>query len=183
MGLGGNKLRNLEFLVGDAIAQGADTLVTSGRRWSNYCRLTAAAAARVGLGCPPRRDRPADRPPGPGRRLMEAYGATVHVTSGGELAEREALVASVVDDLRRQGRSPYLVGVGGSSELGAIGHVLAGIELAEQAVAEGIRPGVVVLPSATGGTRPAFWSGWRRRESTPESSAWPWRAPPTSCGR
>src|SRR6476661_3399499 len=50
LAFGGNKLRNLEFLVGAALADGADTLVTSGRRWSNHCRLTAAAGARAGLG-------------------------------------------------------------------------------------------------------------------------------------
>jgi 1-aminocyclopropane-1-carboxylate deaminase/D-cysteine desulfhydrase-like pyridoxal-dependent ACC family enzyme len=49
LAFGGNKLRNLEFLVGAALAEGADTLVTSGRRWSNHCRLTAAAGARAGL--------------------------------------------------------------------------------------------------------------------------------------
>src|SRR6266567_2259867 len=49
LAFGGNKLRNLEFLVGAAIAEGADTLVTAGRRWSNHCRLTAAAGAKVGL--------------------------------------------------------------------------------------------------------------------------------------
>src|SRR3954469_19123194 len=49
LAFGGNKLRNLEFLVGAAMAEGADTLVTSGRRWSNHCRLTAAAGARAGL--------------------------------------------------------------------------------------------------------------------------------------
>ena len=49
LAFGGNKLRNLEFLVGAALADGADTLVTSGRRWSNHCRLTAAAGAKAGL--------------------------------------------------------------------------------------------------------------------------------------
>ena len=49
LAFGGNKLRNLEFLVGEALAEGADTLVTSGRRWSNHCRLTAAAGAKAGL--------------------------------------------------------------------------------------------------------------------------------------
>src|SRR6188474_3822758 len=47
LAFGGNKLRNLEFLVGAALADGADTLVTSGRRWSNHCRLTAAAGAKA----------------------------------------------------------------------------------------------------------------------------------------
>ena len=49
LAFGGNKLRNLEFLIGAALADGADTLITSGRRWSNHCRLTAAAGAHAGL--------------------------------------------------------------------------------------------------------------------------------------
>ena len=49
LAFGGNKLRNLEYLIGAALAEGADTLVTSGRRWSNHCRLTAAAGTRAGL--------------------------------------------------------------------------------------------------------------------------------------
>src|SRR5688500_5639346 len=50
LAFGGNKLRNLEFLVGAALADRSDTMVTSGRRWSNHCRLTAAAGAKAGVG-------------------------------------------------------------------------------------------------------------------------------------
>src|SRR6266516_7487329 len=81
LAFGGNKLRNLEFLVGAALAEGADCLITSGRRWSNHCRLTAAAGAKAGLavhlvltGPPP----PAGEE-GPNQRLDEMFGATVHV--------------------------------------------------------------------------------------------------------
>src|SRR6185369_4315293 len=78
LAFGGNKLRNLEFLVGAALANGADTLVTSGRRWSNHCRLTAAAGAKAGLAVhlvltgPP----PAAGAEGPNQRLDELLGAT-----------------------------------------------------------------------------------------------------------
>src|SRR5215510_8596459 len=76
LAFGGNKLRNLEFLVGSALAEDADTLITSGRRWSNHARLTAAVGARLGLDVhlvlsgPP-----ADNP---ARRLDELLGAVVH---------------------------------------------------------------------------------------------------------
>src|SRR6478609_11347290 len=78
LAFGGNKLRNLEFLVGEALAEGADTLITSGRRWSNHARLTAAAGARAGLAVhlvltgPPR---PAGEE-GPNQVLDELLGAT-----------------------------------------------------------------------------------------------------------
>src|SRR4249919_2907783 len=76
LAFGGNKLRNLEFLVGAALADGADTLVTSGRRWSNHCRLAAAAGARAGLEVHLVLSGPQVEPPGPGVRLAEAFGAT-----------------------------------------------------------------------------------------------------------
>src|SRR6185369_15207352 len=71
LAFGGNKLRNLQFLVGAALADGADTLVTSGRRWSNHCRLTAAAGARAGLDVHLVLSGPPVDPPGANQRLDE----------------------------------------------------------------------------------------------------------------
>src|SRR4029079_7192438 len=81
LAFGGNKLRNLEFLVGAALAEGADTLVTSGRRWSNHCRLTAAAGAKAGLDVHVVLTGPPVEPPGANQRLDELLGATVHVAA------------------------------------------------------------------------------------------------------
>jgi 1-aminocyclopropane-1-carboxylate deaminase/D-cysteine desulfhydrase-like pyridoxal-dependent ACC family enzyme len=153
IGLGGNKLRNLEFLVGAALAEGADTLVTSGRRWSNHARLTAAAGARAGLAVHLVLSGPPTTPPSPGVRLDERFGAVVHLATTDARAEREALVASVVSALLAGGARPYVVGVGGSGSLGATGQVLAGRELFAQAADAGTRIDRIVLPSATGGTQ------------------------------
>ncbi len=150
---GGNKLRNLEFLVGAALADGADTLVTSGRRWSNHCRLTAAAGAIAGLDVHLVLSGPQVEPPGPGIRLAELLGATVHRLAKADRAERDAAVERVAGELRAAGRRPAVIGVGGSGPVGAVGQVLAGLELAEQARDAGVAPDVVVLPSATGGTQ------------------------------
>jgi len=161
LAFGGNKLRNLEFLVGAALAEGADTLVTSGRRWSNHCRLTAAAGARAGLDVhlvltgPPRQ--PGQE--GPSQVLDELLGATVHVTTGEDRAERAARVEAVVAELRANGRRPYSIGVGGTGPVGAAGQVLAGLELAGQLSAQGIGGAAVVLPSATGGTQAGLLTG------------------------
>jgi 1-aminocyclopropane-1-carboxylate deaminase/D-cysteine desulfhydrase-like pyridoxal-dependent ACC family enzyme len=159
LAFGGNKLRNLEFLVGAALAGGADTLVTSGRRWSNHCRLTAAAGARARLDVHLVLSGPPVDPPGPNQRVEQALGATVHVTETAERAEREATVARVVRDLHERGRRPYVIGVGGSGVLGCVGQVLAGEELASQAVEAKIAPSAVVLPSATGGTQAGLLVG------------------------
>jgi L-cysteate sulfo-lyase len=161
LAFGGNKLRNLEFLVGAALAEGADCLVTSGRRWSNHARLTAAAGARAGLDVHLVLSGPPADPPNPGIRLDELLGATVHQVATDDRGERAAMVDRVVGDLRANGRRPYLVGIGGSEIVGAVGQVLAGLELADDAAARGFDPDMVVLASATGGTQAGMLVGLR----------------------
>ncbi len=161
LAFGGNKLRNLEFLVGAALAEGADTLVTSGRRWSNHARLTAAAGAKAGLAVHLVLSGPPVDPPNPGVRLDELLGATVHQAATDGRAERSAIVDRVLAELRGAGRRPYLVAIGGTGIVGAIGQVLAGMELAEQAVVDDLRPDIVFLPSATGGTQAGLLVGLR----------------------
>jgi 1-aminocyclopropane-1-carboxylate deaminase/D-cysteine desulfhydrase-like pyridoxal-dependent ACC family enzyme len=162
LAFGGNKLRNLEFLVGAALAEGADTLVTSGRRWSNHARLTAAAGARAGLDVHLVLSGPAATPPGPGVVLDELLGATVHQLPTDDRDAREAAVARVAEDLRSSGGRPYVIGVGGSGALGAYAHVLAVDEVVEQAGVAGIAIDAVVLPSATGGTQAGLLVGVAR---------------------
>jgi L-cysteate sulfo-lyase len=161
LAFGGNKLRNLEFLVGAALAGGADTLVTSGRRWSNHARLTAAAGATAGLAVHLVLSGPPVDPPNPGVRLDELLGATVHQAATDDRAERAALVEQVIGDLRAAGRRPYPVAIGGTGIVGAVGQVLAGLELAEGAAAAGLRTDTVVVPSATGGTQAGLLVGLR----------------------
>jgi 1-aminocyclopropane-1-carboxylate deaminase/D-cysteine desulfhydrase-like pyridoxal-dependent ACC family enzyme len=154
----GNKLRNLEFLLGAALAEGADTVVTSGRRWSNHCRLTAAAGARLGLDVhvvisgPP-----VDR--SPNLDLMRLHGATVHQTRTDDRAEREATVEAVAAERRAAGRTVKLIPIGGSEAAGAWGHVLAAVEVTRQAAGLGFRPDVIALPTATGGTQAGLGVG------------------------
>ena len=159
LAFGGNKLRNLEFLVGAALAEGADCLVTSGRRWSNHARLTAAAGARTGLAVHLVLSGPPTDPPNPGVRLDELLGATVHQATTNDRDEREALIARVVADLRSAGRRPYVIEVGGSGLPGVIGQVLAALELVEGSAAAGYEPDDVVVPSATGGTHAGLLAG------------------------
>ncbi len=161
LAFGGNKLRNLEFLVGAALAEDADLLITSGRRWSNHARLTAAAGARAGLAVqlvltgPP----PAPGTEGPNQRLDELLGAGVHFTAGEDRAERAALVDRLAADAQAAGRRPFIIGVGGTGPIGAAGQVLAGLELADQLAAAGVGGATVVLPSATGGTHAGVLTG------------------------
>lgn len=154
----GNKLRNLEFLLGAALEDGADTIITSGRRWSNHCRLTAAAGARLGLAVhivvsgPPISD-------SVNVRLMRELGATVHEAATDDRAEREALVAQVAAEAAGAGHPARVLPVGGSEALGAWGQVLGVLEALEQAAAAGFRPDAIVLPTATGGTQAGLLVG------------------------
>ncbi len=132
LAFGGNKVRNLEYLIGAALAEGADTLVTSGRRWSNHCRLTAAAGAKAGLAVHLVLSGPPVDPPGPGVRLAEILGATVHQLATADRAEREEVVARVVEEVRGAGHRPYTIGVGGSGLPGTYGQLTAGLEAIDQ---------------------------------------------------
>ena len=148
----GNKLRNLEFLLGAALADGTDAIVTSGRRWSNHCRLTAAAGGRLGLEVHlvvsgPRVDRSANL------ELIALFGGTIHQADTDGRDEREATVNAVAADLRASGRQVVVIPVGGSGVTGAWGQVLAALEVAEQAAGLGFAPDALLLPSASGGTQ------------------------------
>ena len=159
LAFGGNKVRNLEFLVGAALAEGADTLITSGRRWSNHARLTAAAGARAGLAVHLVLSGPQVEPPGPGIRLAEAFGATVHRLASADRREREAMVADVAARVRAGGGRPYVIGVGGTGAIGAYGHLLAARELLDQASTISLGIDRVLLATATGGTQAGLLAG------------------------
>src|SRR5881227_462794 len=111
LALGGNKTRKLEFLVGHALEQGADTLVTAGAAQSNHCRQTAAAAARAGLKCELILAGKKPELPNGNLLLDELLGAKCHWV---QRSEREAKLTEVADQLRKRGGKPYVIPVGGS---------------------------------------------------------------------
>ncbi|MDH4566553.1 D-cysteine desulfhydrase [Pseudomonas sp. BN414] len=153
--LGGNKVRKLEFLAAEALAQGADTLVTAGAIQSNHVRQTAALAARLGLGCVALLENPigtADRNylENGNRLLLDLFGTECELVAN--LDNADELLAAAAERLRAAGKRPYLVPIGGSNALGALGYVRAGLELAEQIKASGEHFSAVVLASGSAGT-------------------------------
>ncbi|UXY52811.1 D-cysteine desulfhydrase [Pseudomonas tohonis] len=153
--LGGNKVRKLEYLAQDALAQGADVLVTAGAIQSNHVRQTAALAARLGLSCVALLENPigtTDRNylENGNRLLLDLFGTEVQLVPNLDTADQ--LLAEAAERLRAAGRKPYVVPIGGSNALGALGYVRAGLELAEQIKAGGVRPSAVVLASGSAGT-------------------------------
>lgn len=150
LALGGNKLRKLSYLVADALARGATDLVTTGAAQSNHCRQTAAAAARAGLGCHlVLRGRPDDRPGG-NVLLDRLLGATLYWAGA---QDTTTVMAAVAAELEAAGRRPYVIPLGGSTPLGAVGYAFAWLELAEQARAAGVAFAEVVFATSSGGTQ------------------------------
>jgi D-cysteine desulfhydrase len=131
----GNKVRKLEFLLGEALDQGADTLITCGAIQSNHCRATAALAARLGLACVAfLRTADVTQPlPATGNvLLMRMLGAELHLIGPAEYRERNALMSATAETLRRTGRRPYVIPEGGSNALGSLGYVEAMREIRTQ---------------------------------------------------
>src|SRR5262249_55103298 len=146
--LTGNKVRKLEFLLAEAQAEGADTVVTCGGAQSNHCRATALAAARLGLRSVLllRVPDPKQPPPVDGNILLDRLGgAELRWVSREEYARRAELFPMVAAELRRAGRKPYLIPEGGSNATGAWGYVRAMEELKSQ-----LAPGPVTIVYAAG---------------------------------
>ncbi len=153
---GGNKTRKLEFLVAAAIAEGADTLVTVGAVQSNHCRQTAAAAAKTGLHCElllerlvP--DQDAAYEAGGNVFLDRLLGA--HITYFGAGHDMSAELIAHGEQLKTQGRTPYLIPSGGSNAIGALGYVDCALETVRQADELGLTIDEVVMPTCSTGTQ------------------------------
>jgi L-cysteate sulfo-lyase len=139
LAFGGNKARKLEFLVGDALRQAATVLVTSGAVQSNHARMTAAAARAAGMKAALVLTSDLEHPVVQGNLLLDKLlGAEVHfipANADPRLAtgDQEAIkIAQVLEDLRQRGERPYLIPVGGSSPVGALGYVAGTLELVNQ---------------------------------------------------
>lgn len=167
--LSGNKVRKLEFLLADAEANGADTVITCGGEQSNHCRATALAAARRGLRCVLllRVPNPSAPPPVEANSLLgRLAGAEIRYLSVDQYRRRDEIFPAVADELRMAGRRPYAIPEGGSNAVGAWGYIQAIAELHTQL---GGAPATVVYAAGSGGTgagielgiRRAGWSGAR----------------------
>jgi L-cysteate sulfo-lyase len=166
LGLGGNKARKLEYLVADARAQGATTLITTGAVQSNHARMTAAAACVAGLRCVLVLTSTTDAPPLSGNLLLDRlYGATVKLVPSVDpmlaVGQDEAVVADVVAQEAAAGRKAYVIPVGGSSGIGVFGYVGGTAELVEQLAAMRVAPSRLYFASGSRGTQAGLTLGAR----------------------
>lgn len=156
-GLGGNKLRKLDYVLHEALRTGADTLVSGGVVQSNSQRQVAAAAAKLGLACHLAVYHGRLTPPTPDYdktgnvALNKLFGAVLHDIPW--TGDRNQSIRDLADRLAAQGRKPYVVPYGVSDPLGALGYATTALEIAQQAAAAGFTPSAIVHCSGSGATQ------------------------------
>ena len=153
---GGNKTRKLEFSMAEALAQGADTVITVGAVQSNHVRQTAAAACKLGLRCEVllehRVTDPSDAYANSGNVLLDRiFGANLREYPGG--TDFDAAMAEVAAEIEASGGKPYLIPGGASNRVGALGYVNCALELLEQADEQGIVVDHLVTATGSAGTQ------------------------------
>lgn len=155
LAFGGNKTRKLEFLVAEALEQGARTLISGGAIQSNHCRQTAAAAARFGLECILVLTGEMPAKPSANLLLDELFGAKiVHVP---DRKDRDRILQETFDAAAAEGRKPYLVPYGGSSPTGALGYAFA----MEEFMKQNVPADWIVFGTSSGGTHAGLVLGQR----------------------
>lgn len=151
--LSGNKIRKLEFAIGEALSQGADTLITCGGIQSNHCRATAAAAAKLGLQCQLVLSRD-EKSFYDGNYLMDLLlGAQIHYLPSKEFADnRTYFMEDLAKGLEKEGKKGYIIPVGASNGIGTFGYYQAMQEIVNQEKQIGITFDTVVCTVGSGGT-------------------------------
>jgi len=165
---GGNKTRKLEFLMADALEQGADTVITQGATQSNHARQTAAACAKLGLESHILlEDRTGSNDPAynfNGNVLLDQlHGSTIAKRPGG--ADMQAEMEALAADLKTQGKKPYVIPGGGSNRIGALGYVNCAAELVEQAAGMDMKIDALVHATGSSGTQAGLVAGLAALES------------------
>ncbi|CAM4110467.1 D-cysteine desulfhydrase [Bordetella muralis] len=166
---GGNKTRKLEFLIADALAKGADTVITQGATQSNHVRQTIAAAAIVGMKTKVILEARVTN-------LDEEYAESGNVMLdrllGGEIVARvpagtdmNAAMATLADELRAKGSKPYIIPGGGSNPIGALGYVACGMEIMQQAYDLGLNIDSVVHATGSTGTQAGLLAAFEGTQS------------------
>jgi len=146
LAFGGNKTRKLEFLIAEAIHQGAKTLITAGAVQSNHCRQTAAAAAKFGFNCILVLSGSPPTYPSANYLLDQLFGVEVVFT---DWDSKHQVLRDEYEKAKENDRKPYLVPYGGSNSTGAMGYVYA----IEELMSQGLNFDWIVFPSSSGGTQ------------------------------
>ena len=160
---GGNKTRKLEFLAADALAQGADTLITCGAPQSNHCRITLAAAVKEGLKCrfviEERVPNSYKKEAGGNNFMFELMGVEkITVVPGG--SDMGAAMSKMAQEVASEGRKGYIIPGGGSNAIGGLGYVACVQEMQQQWLDMGVAFDAVVVGSGSSGTHGGMAAGF-----------------------
>jgi len=160
---GGNKTRKLEFVVAEALSQGADTLITCGAVQSNHCRLTLSAAVKEGLKCrlvlEERVPNSYDPDASGNNFLFKLLGVEkIEVVSRG--SDMMAAMRKVADEVTSEGGKAYIIPGGASDHIGATGYVACAQEIINQTFEKGLNINYVVCASGSGGTHAGLVTGF-----------------------
>ena len=163
LGQGGNKLRKLEYLLGDAMANSADVIITTGGIQSNHARLTAAACARLGLRCELVLASVVDNSEYDYHHngnlvLNDLFGA--HVQLANAQMPAAELIAQLQQRLQAEGHKPYFIPTGGSVALGCVGYAEAAFEIAAQEQAMGVTFDAIHVANGSSGTHAGLLAGF-----------------------
>ena len=168
LAMGGNKSRQLEYYLGDAVHKGCDTVLSTGAVQSNYMRILAAAAARLGLECHIQLEkRVANDSPDyqhSGNVLLDKlFGAQIHSFAVGEdESGADNALEALAENLSAQGKKPYIVHLSETERpLGALGYVDAALEILQQIESMELKPRMMVVGSGSGLTHAGLVSGLR----------------------
>ena len=159
---GGNKTRKLEFVVGDAIEKGADTLITCGAIQSNHCRLTLSAAIKEGLSCRlvlEERVKGSYKADANGNNFLYKLLGVEHITVVAGGSDLAACMQKEADEVAQAGRTPYLIPGGASNAIGALGYVNCAQELQAQLLEQEIVLDHIIVPSGSSGTHAGMVTG------------------------
>ncbi len=161
---GGNKTRKLEYSMGEALQQEADTIITVGAVQSNHVRQTAAAACKLGLKCEVllehRVGDPSDLYRNSGNVLLDRiFGANLREYEKG--TDFDAAMNAVADEVRSAGGTPYIIPGGASNAVGALGYVGCGLELLQQFAEQDLQVDRIVTATGSAGTHAGLAVGIR----------------------
>jgi D-cysteine desulfhydrase len=155
LAFGGNKTRKLEFLIAEAQAQGAKTIISAGAAQSNHCRQTAAAAAKFGFDCILVLNGQTTVEPSGNLLIDELLGAKIRMIP--DRSMRDRALSETFDEYVAKGKTPYLVPYGGSSATGALAYASA----IEEILKQNVRPDWIVFATSSGGTQAGLVLGQR----------------------
>ena len=154
--MGGNKARKAEFLLADALRNGCDVILTAGPIQSNHARVIAAAARRFSMGCHLFLAGEESNPHTGNMLLNALANAQIHHVHS---QERQSAMETFAEHLREKGKKPYVIPVGGSNEIGALGYVLGFQEFENQLRSLAPKPTTLLFASSSGGTYAGILAG------------------------